>query len=56
MSASAGRPDADVHVLASEQPCQGVRGIDNLRKIIIKYYLEEYFGIDIQMKVLDFEF
>ena len=34
----------------------GVPGIDNLRKIIIKYYLEEYFGIDIQMKVLDFEF
>jgi hypothetical protein len=27
-----------------------------LRKIIIKHYLEEYFGIDIHMKVLDFEF
>ena len=35
---------------------QGVPRIDDLRKIIIKYYLEEYFGIDIQMKVLDFEF
>ena len=33
-----------------------VLGIDNLRKSIINYYLEEYFGIDIQMKVLDFEF
>jgi hypothetical protein len=33
-----------------------VPGIDNLRKNIINYYLEEYFGIDIQMKVLGFEF
>jgi len=30
--------------------------IDNLEKIIIKYYLEEYFGVGIQMKVIDFEF
>jgi len=29
--------------------------IDNLRKIIIKYDLEEYFGIDIQIEVIDFE-
>jgi hypothetical protein len=27
-----------------------------LRKIAIKYNLEEYFGIDIQMKVIDLEF
>jgi len=30
--------------------------IDDLRKIIIKFYLEEYLGIDIQIKVVDFEF
>jgi hypothetical protein len=29
---------------------------DNLRKIILKYYLEEYFGIDVQMKVIEHEF
>jgi hypothetical protein len=27
-----------------------------LRKIVIKYNLEEYFGIDVQMKVIDLEF
>jgi hypothetical protein len=27
-----------------------------LRNTIIKYYLEEYFGIDVQMKVTDLEF
>jgi hypothetical protein len=26
------------------------------RKIIIKYNLEEYFGINVQMKVIDLEF
>jgi len=30
--------------------------IDDFRKIIMKYYLEEYFGIEIQVKVIDFEF
>jgi len=30
--------------------------IDDLRRIIIKYSLEEYFGIDIQIKVVDYEF
>jgi len=33
--------------------------IDNLRKIIIKYDLKEYLGIDIQIEVIeviDFEF
>jgi hypothetical protein len=30
--------------------------IHSLRKIVIKYYMEEYFGIDVQMKVIDFEF
>jgi hypothetical protein len=29
---------------------------DNLKQTVIKYYLEEYFGIDVQIKVLDFEF
>jgi hypothetical protein len=29
---------------------------DNLRKIILKYYLEEYFGIDVLTKVTDLEF
>jgi hypothetical protein len=29
---------------------------DYLRRIIIKYYLKEYFGIDVQMKVIDYEF
>ena len=35
---------------------QSVSRIDNQRKIIMKEYLEENFGIDVQMKVLDFEF
>ncbi len=35
---------------------QSVSRIDNQRKIIMKEYLEENFGIDMQMKVLDFEF
>ena len=35
---------------------QGVARIDDLIKIIIKYYLEEYFGIVVGMKVEDFEF
>jgi hypothetical protein len=26
------------------------------RKTVIKYNLEEYFGIDVQMKVIDLEF
>jgi len=30
--------------------------IDDLEKITINYYLEEYFGIDIQIKVVDFKF
>ena len=30
--------------------------MNDLRKFIIRYYLEEYFGIDVQTKVLDFEF
>jgi len=30
--------------------------IDDLGKIIINYYLEEYFGIDQQIKGVDFEF
>jgi hypothetical protein len=30
--------------------------LDNSEITIIKYYLEEYFGIDIQMKVIDLEF
>jgi hypothetical protein len=30
--------------------------IHNLRKIVIKYYLEEYFEIDVQIKVIDVEF
>jgi hypothetical protein len=29
---------------------------NNVRKPIIKYYLEEYFGIDVQMKFIDLEF
>jgi len=29
--------------------------IDNLKKIIVKYYLEEYFGIQTQVKVVDLE-
>jgi hypothetical protein len=29
---------------------------DHLRKTIIKYYLEEYFGIDVEMEVIDLEF
>jgi hypothetical protein len=31
-------------------------GIPSLRKIVIKYKLEEHFGIDVQMKVIDLEF
>jgi hypothetical protein len=27
-----------------------------MRKIVIKYNLNEYFGIDIQMKLIDLEF
>jgi hypothetical protein len=30
--------------------------IMSLRKIVIKYNLEEYFGINVQMKVIDLEF
>jgi hypothetical protein len=30
--------------------------IPSSRKTIIKYNLEEYFGIDVQMKVIDLEF
>jgi hypothetical protein len=30
--------------------------IPNLRKIVIKYNLEKYFGIDVQMKVIVLEF
>jgi len=30
--------------------------IDYLGKILIKSYLEEYFGLDIQIKVVDFDF
>jgi hypothetical protein len=30
--------------------------ISTFRKIVIKYNLEEYFGIDVQMKVIDLEF
>jgi hypothetical protein len=30
--------------------------LDKLRKTIVKYYLEEYFGIDVQTKVIDLEF
>jgi hypothetical protein len=26
---------------------------DNLRKTIIKYYFKKYFGIDLQMQVID---
>jgi len=29
---------------------------ENLGKNVIKCYLEEYFGVDIQMKVVNFEF
>jgi hypothetical protein len=29
---------------------------DNLRKTIIKYYLEKCFGIDVQLKVIDLKF
>jgi hypothetical protein len=29
---------------------------NNLTTTIIKYYLEEYFGIDAQSEVIDFEF
>jgi hypothetical protein len=29
---------------------------DHLRKTIIKYYLEEHFGIYVQMKVIDLQF
>jgi len=36
--------------------CIAFSRIDDLGKTIIKYYLEEYFGIDIQIKVVDFEF
>jgi hypothetical protein len=28
----------------------------SLKKTVIKYNLEEYFGIDVQMKVIDLEF
>jgi hypothetical protein len=35
---------------------RGVPGIGNLKKSIINYYVEQYFGIDIQMKVTDIEF
>jgi hypothetical protein len=28
----------------------------DLRKTIIEYYSEEYFGIDVQMKVINHEF
>jgi hypothetical protein len=31
-------------------------GFDNLRKTTIKCYLEEYFGIEVQIKVIDLEF
>ena len=31
-------------------------GIPSFRKIVIRYNLEEYFGINIEMKVIDFEF
>lgn len=34
---------------------QGVLRIVNMRESIINLYLEEYFGIDIQMKVSNFE-
>jgi hypothetical protein len=30
--------------------------IPNLRTIVIKYNLEEYFRINVQMKVIDLEF
>jgi len=30
--------------------------IDDLKKITTKYYLEKYFRIDTQIKVVDFEF
>jgi len=30
--------------------------IDYLGKILIKSYLEEYFGLEIQIKVVDFDF
>jgi hypothetical protein len=30
--------------------------IHNMRKIVIKYYLEECFEIDLQMEVIDLEF
>lgn len=35
---------------------EGVPSVDDLRNIIIKYYLEEYFQIFFRMKVVDFEF
>jgi hypothetical protein len=43
------------YILNSCRP-ESALEFDNLRKIIIKYYLEEYFGIDVQMKVINFEY
>lgn len=35
---------------------QGIYKFDNLRKTIIKYHLEEYFEVDVQIGVVDLEF
>jgi hypothetical protein len=35
---------------------ESIYEFDNLRKTIKKYYLEEYFEFDVQMKVVDLEF
>jgi len=35
---------------------QSLTQIHDLEKIIIKHYLEEYFGVDIQIKFVDIEF
>jgi hypothetical protein len=43
------------YLVINPQKTKSASKIPNLRKTIIKYNLEEYFGIDAQMKVIDLE-
>jgi hypothetical protein len=42
-------------VILTPKEIESASKIPNLKKTVIKYNLEEYFGIDIQMKVIDLE-